>query len=56
MKKIILLSVLCIILGQTFAQQQTFDITTFTLPPEWKKQATTNTIQLSKEDPATGTF
>ena len=56
MKKILLLSVLCIILGQTFAQQQTFDITTFTLPPEWKKQATTNTIQLSKEDPATGTF
>ena len=40
----------------SFAQQQTFDITTFTLPPEWKKQATTNAIQLSKEDPATGTY
>lgn len=38
------------------AQQQTFDITTYTAPKGWAKQATESTIQFSKEDAAKGTY
>jgi hypothetical protein len=38
------------------AQPQTFDITTYTAPKGWTKQATESTIQFSKEDAAKGTY
>lgn len=38
------------------AQQQTFDITTFTPPKGWKKQATETAVQLTKEDAVKGTY
>jgi hypothetical protein len=42
--------------GNIFAQQQTFDITTFTIPNGWKKQVTESAIQFSKEDAAKATY
>lgn len=39
-----------------FAQQQTFDITTYTAPKGWGRQATENSIQFSKEDAAKGNY
>jgi|CXWL01.1.fsa_nt_gi hypothetical protein len=56
MKKIILLCVLCAFVENIFAQQQTFDITTFTPPKGWKKQAAESAVQFSKEDAAKGTY
>lgn len=38
------------------AQQQTFDIVTFTPPKGWKKQTAESSLQFSKEDAATGTY
>ena len=38
------------------AQKQTFDIATYIPPKAWEKQASTNAIQFSKEDKATGTY
>jgi hypothetical protein len=43
-------------MGNTFAQQQTFDITTFTPPKGWKKQTAESAVQLSTEDAAKGTY
>ncbi len=56
MKKIILLCVLSALVGNIFAQQQTFDITTFTPPKGWKKQAAESAVQFSKEDAIKGTY
>lgn len=56
MKKTILLCALCVFVGNAFAQKETFDITTFTPPPGWKKQAAESAVQLSKEDVAKGTY
>lgn len=56
MKKIILLCVLSAFVGNIFAQQQTFDITTFTPPNGWKQQAAESAVQFSKEDAAKGTY
>jgi hypothetical protein len=56
MKKTILLCALCAFVGNTFAQKQTFDITTFTPPKGWKKQPAESAIQFTKEDAATGTY
>ncbi len=39
-----------------FAQQQTFDISTFTPPKGWKQQVGKDAIQLSKDDAAKGTY
>ena len=39
-----------------FAQQQTFDITTFTPPKGWKKEKSESAVQFSKEDAAKGTY
>lgn len=39
-----------------FAQQQTFDITTYTAPRGWGKQVTESSIQFSKEDAAKGNY
>lgn len=56
MKKIILISALCALMGNSFAQKQTFDVSTFTAPKGWKKQATESSVQLTKEDAAKGTY
>ena len=52
MKKLILLCALCTSVGNIFAQKETFDLTTYTPPKEWKKQTTENGILFSKEDAA----
>lgn len=39
-----------------FAQKQTFDITTFTVPKGWKKESSESTMQFAKEDAAKGTY
>jgi len=46
MKKLILLFVLCIFIEKTFAQKETFDLTTFTAPNEWDKKEGKDAIQL----------
>ncbi len=59
MKKIFIsLYALCVFVGNIAAQKQTFDITTYTPPPGtgWKKQATENAIQFSKEDAAKANY
>ena len=56
MKKIILFCVLCAMVGNTFAQKQTFDVTTYTIPKGWKKQPAESAVQFSKEDAAKGTY
>lgn len=56
MKKIILFCLLCLCLEKSFAQKQSFDLATFTLPKGWKKQVTENAMHLSKEDKATGNY
>lgn len=38
------------------AQQQTFDITTYTQPKNWKKQNSENGLQFSVQDDAKGTY
>jgi len=38
------------------AQTQRFDLTTFTPPKAWKKQATENGVQFTREDAAKGTY
>ncbi len=43
MKKIILLCVLCIMVGKTFAQKQAFEFTTYIAPKAWKKEVKANT-------------
>lgn len=39
-----------------WAQQQSFDITTFTPPRGWKKQADASSVQFAVEDAAKGTY
>ncbi|HMK19434.1 MAG TPA: hypothetical protein VK492_14625 [Chitinophagaceae bacterium] len=56
MKKIFLLSVLCVFVGKAFAQKETFDIATYTVPKTWKKKRTESAVQFSKEDAAKGTY
>jgi hypothetical protein len=56
MKKIISFCLIVTSAIASFAQQQTFDIITFTPPKGWKKQATESTIQFSKEDATKGTY
>jgi len=56
MKKTILLCALCALVVNTFAQKETFDLTTYTPPNGWKKQPAETAIQFSKEDEAKGTY
>src|SRR6187399_1943382 len=56
MKKIFLLSVLYVFVGKSFAQKETFDITTYTAPKTWKKKRTESAVQFSKEDAAKGIY
>lgn len=56
MKKIILLLGICVSVANLFAQQQTFDISSFSPPKGWKQEVDKDAIQLSKEDAAKGTY
>jgi len=56
MKKTELILALIFISFISFAQQQTFDITTFTSPKGWKKQNSESAVQFSKEDVSTGGY
>jgi len=56
MKKIILLCVLCASVTTSFAQRETFDLTTYTSPKGWKKQTTESAVRFTKEDAAKGTY
>ncbi len=56
MKKIFLLCFLCVCVATSFAQKETFDLTTYTAPKAWKKLPAENAIQFTKEDTAKGTY
>ena len=56
MKKIILFLALYVFTSNILAQTGTFDITTYTAPKGWKKEAKESTIQFEKEDAAKGTY
>ena len=56
MKKTELILALIFISFISFAQQQTFDITTFTSPKGWEKQNSESAVQFSKEDVSTGGY
>jgi hypothetical protein len=56
MKKISLFIALSLVTAISFAQQETFDLTTYTALKGWKKTATASAIQLTKEDAAKGTY
>ncbi|MDZ4795299.1 MAG: hypothetical protein SGI83_13545 [Bacteroidota bacterium] len=56
MKNIILLLSFSALVVTTFAQQQTFDITSFTPSIGWKKKASADAIQFTIEDAAKGTY
>lgn len=56
MKKLIHLCVLCCIIGNSFAQSETFDLATYTAPMGWKKKPSESAIQFSKKDAAKGTY
>ena len=56
MKNIFSFSFFFLCAANVFAQKQTFDITTFTPPKGWKKQAAESAIQFSKENTAKGTY
>jgi hypothetical protein len=56
MKKIFSFFLVILIVKISIAQQQNFDITTFTPPKGWKKQTTESTIQFTKEDATKGTY
>ena len=56
MKKIILFCALCALVGNAFAQKETFDLATYTVPNTWKKEKTEKAVQFTKEDAAKGTY
>lgn len=56
MKKIFLLSALCLLTAGLYAQQQTFDITTYTAPKGWNLESSESAIQLTKQDEGKGTY
>lgn len=56
MKKIFLFCFLCVCVTNSFAQKQIFDLTTYTTPKGWKRQASESAVQVSKEDAVKGTY
>ncbi len=56
MKKAISLLSFCLLAVIVFAQKETYDYATYTLPKGWKKQKSENAIQFTKEDAATGVY
>lgn len=51
-----LLSIFLVLPVYCFTQQQTFDITTYSVPKAWKSQSSESTIQFSIEDEAKGSY
>ncbi len=56
MKKLLVINLLFISVVTSFAQQQKFDLITFTPPNGWKNQNTESALQFTKEDAAKGTY
>ena len=56
MKKVLLFFVCCAVVSISFAQKETFDITSYTLPKGWKKKPAEAAVQFTKEDAAKGTY
>ena len=56
MKKIFLFCLFCGTMATSFAQKETFDLTTYSAPKAWKKETSETAIQFSKEDAAKGTY
>lgn len=54
--KRMLIILLCFLPGIAFSQQQQFDLISYKPPAGWKKEASANAIQLSKEDAKAGTY
>lgn len=55
MKNIVLI-ILIFLSINIFAQQEVFDIATYTVPKGWKKQISKSTLQLTKEDTNQGAY
>jgi hypothetical protein len=55
MKKTVMI-LLTLVSAAAMAQQQHFDIASFTPPKAWTKQTTESSVQFSKEDAAKGTY
>ena len=56
MKKLFLFYFLFVFVATSFGQKETFDLTTYTAPKGWKKQATESSVQFTKENAVTGTY
>jgi hypothetical protein len=57
MKQTILyLLLFCISTQLCFAQKETLDLTTYSVPKGWKKQVQQNVVQFTKEDKASGAY
>ncbi len=56
MKQVVTVLFLLIAWADIFAQKQNFDLATYDLIQGWKKQATNQTIQFSKENTARGAY
>ena len=56
MKKIIVVFLFYFFVAKIFAQKQTFDLATFTLPKGWNKQEGKDALQLSKKDATKSTY
>ena len=56
MKRILLLFLLTLLATGTFAQKQTFDVTTYTSPKGWEEKQGQDAIQLLKQDATKGTY
>ncbi len=56
MKKVFFLSVFCVSTVISFAQKETFDLTTYTSPTGWEKKPSESGIQFTKEDVTKGAY
>lgn len=56
MKKAISLLSFCFLAMFAFAQKETYDYATYTIPQGWKKAKTENAMQFTKEDATTGNY
>lgn len=56
MKYLLNFSFLFFAVANVFAQKETFDLATYTVPKAWKKEKTDNAVQFAKEDAAKGTI
>ena len=56
MKKTGLLVSFFLVMLSTYAQKETFDLTTYAIPKGWKKQQKENTVQFIKQDKASGGY